>query len=81
MSGVKIVEREFYFTVGGDSVPCGQMGIFYDDAVGRGPYSLTIIPLDGSFHPYDVSIGNTTSSTFYWGLQLEEGTRYTMMMR
>ncbi|WVR09802.1 hypothetical protein IAU60_006878 [Kwoniella sp. DSM 27419] len=60
MSSVVKGSQQFFYSVGGTTDQCGTFSVYYDDAIGYGPYYMTVIPLDGTFHPYDIAIGNDT---------------------
>lgn len=81
MSGLIVASQEFYFNVGGEAAQCQNLQIYYSDSIGVGPYSLTVIPLDASYHPYDVVIGTNNPLAYNFGMQLTTGTRFTVMLK
>ncbi|KAK8861638.1 hypothetical protein IAR55_002461 [Kwoniella newhampshirensis] len=72
---------DFTFTVSGVATQC-QRGFEMSWTGGRedGPYNFTVIPLDQSFNPYDVTLENDVPYMSDWKLNMTAGSRFTIVM-
>ncbi|WVQ78089.1 hypothetical protein IAT38_000170 [Cryptococcus sp. DSM 104549] len=72
---------EYSFHVSGTANQCSSgFLITWLDTANVGPYYFTVFPLDQSFRPFDVDLGNKTTGTYDWTVNLPEGTRFSIGM-
>ncbi|WVR03770.1 hypothetical protein IAU60_000765 [Kwoniella sp. DSM 27419] len=77
----RAVSLDFTFTVSGQAVQCERgFETSWTGGLEYGPYNMTVIPLDKSFLPYDVSFETGVISQSSWVLDLPAGTRFNVMM-
>ena len=76
--------QDFSFQVYGKAAECErQMGITWTTNVGIGPYTFTVVPMDGSYTPWNVLAANagTVTSDVLWQTNMTAGTRFTIYMK
>ncbi|WWC87952.1 uncharacterized protein L201_002852 [Kwoniella dendrophila CBS 6074] len=72
---------DFTFTVSGQAVQC-QRGfeLSWSGGLEYGPYNFTVIAMDQSFNPYDVTLEKGVTSQSDWVLDIPYQSRFLIMM-
>ena len=75
---------DFQFQAYGSAEECAQsFGITWTETAGVGPWYFTVVPVDGSYTPWNVLMadaGSTTTNVF-WQVNMTTGTRFTLVMK
>ena len=82
LTNISPVPQEFTFTTFGNAAACqDDFHIAWQDQVGRSPYSMTVVPLDTSYNPWDVALtGGVIQPDYAWTVNMTAGTKFTLIM-
>ena len=84
MDAGQAAKKDFDFQVYGQIVECANtFQVTWTTTVGIAPYWCSIIPLDGTYSPWDVMLAEKDSlaSSSNWVVNMTTGTRFTVVMQ
>jgi hypothetical protein len=82
LSDVNAIPQEFNFQAYGNAAACGNgFKLAWQDQVGRSPYSMTVVPLDTAYNPWDVPLsGGVIQPDYVWSPNMTAGTYFTLIL-